>query len=41
MMEKRNLMVRYEAEKRKLQALELPPEKCEKAVKALAARLKI
>lgn len=40
-MSKRNRMTQYEQEKRKLQALELPPEEYEKAVKALAARLKI
>ena len=40
-MSKRNRMIQYEQEKRKLQALELSPEEYENAVKALADRLGI
>ena len=39
MMDRQNRMVQYELEKRKLQALELPPEEYENAIKELAERL--
>lgn len=38
-MSERNRMTQYEQEKRKLQALELPPEDYQRAIKELAERL--